>query len=93
MVTDSMHSKTRDQAIYIIIRFLRKLVLNKRMNAYRSYKGCLYSRKYQFNQISKSLEIMSMYMMYKYVDGSCMYVTFTIFDYVTRKFIFEGFFK
>jgi hypothetical protein len=49
MVTDSMHSKTRDQAIYIIIRFLRKLVLNKRMNAYRSYKGCLYSRKYQFN--------------------------------------------
>ena len=36
---------------------------------------------------------MSMYMMYKYVDGSCMYVTFTIFDYVTKKFIFEGSFK
>jgi hypothetical protein len=38
--------KTREEAIYIIIRFLRKLVLNKRMNAFRSYKGCLYSRKY-----------------------------------------------
>lgn len=32
-------------------------------------------------------------MIYKYVNGDCMYVYFTIFDYVTRKIVFEGIYK
>ena len=32
-------------------------------------------------------------MIYKYLNGDCMYVQFTIFDYVTKKIIFEGVYK
>lgn len=72
-----------------MIKFLRKLVLRKRLMKFREYKGWLYSRKYQINPISKSLEIMSMYMVYKYINNDCVYVVFTIFDYVTRKIVLE----
>lgn len=32
-------------------------------------------------------------MIYKYVNGDCIYVQFTIFDFVTRKIVFEGTYK
>ena len=37
---------------------------------------------------------MSMYMIYKYLNGGeCMYVQFTIFDYVTKKIVLETTYK
>ena len=32
---------------------------------------------------------MSMFMIFRYLNGDCLYVQFTIFDYVTRKIVFE----
>ena len=30
-----------------------------------------------------------MFMIFRYLNGDCLYVQFTIFDYVTRKIVFE----
>lgn len=50
----------------------------------------LYTRKYQINPISGALEILSMHMQVNYLDGACLFLRFTIFDYVTRKFTYSG---
>jgi hypothetical protein len=33
---------------------------------------------------------MSMHMQVNYVDQTCLFLRFTIFDYVTRKFLYSG---
>lgn len=60
------------------------------MYIYRTLKGILYARKYIRNPQSGSLNIMSMHMICKFADDTCMFLRFTIFDYVTRKFLYSG---
>jgi hypothetical protein len=64
--------------------------MQKRLLVFRNLRGILYSRKYAYNERSKSLNIMSMHMIVNFTDETCQYLSFTIYDYVTRKFIYAG---
>lgn len=64
--------------------------MGKRLLVYRTLRGILYSRKYMINKISGSLNIMSMHMICNYTDETCTYLSLSIFDYVTRKFLYFG---
>ena len=81
---------TDDQASDIIKKIFYRIVMRKRILVYRTLRGILYSRKYMYNRISGSLNIMSMHMICNYTEETCMYLSLTIFDYVTRKFIYSG---
>lgn len=79
----------RAAAIRVIIRFLRRVVRRRRLRDYYWLKGCLYSRKYIINPNSRNLEIMSMHMIYEFVNESCCHLVFTIFDYATATIVYR----
>jgi hypothetical protein len=60
------------------------------MVIFRQLNGILYTRKYTINKPDGHFYIMSMHMITKYVDKTCLHVRFTIFDYVTRRIIYSG---
>lgn len=74
----------------MITRIFRRIIMFQRMFAFRTLKGVLYTRKSVINPNSGGLEIMSMHMEYNFLDFTCKQLRFTIFDYVTRKFLYAG---
>jgi hypothetical protein len=73
----------REAALWIIIRFLRRVVRKKRIERYKLIRGVLYSKKYWINPNSCHLEVFTMHMVYEFINERCLYLVFTIFDYVT----------
>lgn len=60
------------------------------MIIYRTLNGILYSTKFKIDDRTGSFLIMNMHMIVNYTDHKCIHLRFTIFDYVTRKFIYWG---
>ena len=71
-------------------RLYRRLVLLQRTVIFRQLTGVLFSRKYKISPNSGAFEIMSMHMQVNYIDKTSLFLRFTIFDYVTRKFTYSG---
>lgn len=81
-------SMSKWQAYEIIARWWRRLQDEWRMRAYRNQEGHLFCRHYNIGQNSGALEILSVFMIYKHIDGKCLHLKFTVFDYVTKKFMY-----
>jgi len=60
------------------------------MIAYRTLPGILLCRKYTISENSGSLEILSLHLIFSKIDYKCMHLKFSIFDYASRKFTFNG---
>ena len=81
---------TPEQAARMLQRLYRRLVLLQRTVIFRQLTGVLFSRKYKISPNSGAFEIMSMHMQVNYIDKTSLFLRFTIFDYVTRKFTYSG---
>jgi len=63
--------------------------MKSRLLAYRDHKGILISRKYRISKVSGALEILSFFIKARFVDGMSSHIEIIIYDFVTRKFIFD----
>ena len=45
--------------------------------------GVVFSEKFNFNRNTGHFEIMRLNMVHSYIDSTCSYLVFTVFDYVT----------
>jgi hypothetical protein len=78
------------QAYLIIAKWWRRLLNEWKMRAYRNQEGYLFCRHYNIGKNSGALEILSCFMIYRRIEGKCLHLKFTIFDYVTKKFMYQG---
>lgn len=67
--------------------------MNSRLKAYREHKGILLTRKYRISKVSGALEILSFFVITRFVDGMSSHINIIIYDYVTRKYIFDLHYK
>ena len=72
-----------------IERFLWWLVMEKRLKTYRDHSGILLTKKYRISKVSGALEILSIFIKTRFVDGMSYCINIIIFDYVTRKYLHD----
>lgn len=61
----------------------------RRLERYKLMRGVLYSKKFWINSNTGNLEILTMHMIYEFVSEKCLYLVFTLFDYVACRVVLQ----
>lgn len=61
----------------------------RRLERYKLQRGVLYSKKFWINPNTGNLEILTMHMIYEFVSEKCLYLVFTLFDYVACRVVLQ----
>ena len=80
----------RERAVRLIVNFYkRKMRLRREKAFHESESSVLLSRKRKYNPVLEAIEIMSLYLV-QHHDGRAKCLKFTVFNYATKHFSYQG---